>query len=120
MNRKHNSELTPHAKELRKAMTEQERKLWYLFLKDCPVRFLRQKVIGQFIVDFYCASAKLVVELDGSQHFEEDAITYDNKRSVALEKFGLDVIRFSNFEVDRYFEAVCEKIYAEVMQRLAK
>ena len=120
MNRKHNPELTLHAKKLRKSMTEQERKLWYLFLKDYSVRFLRQKVIDQFIVDFYCASAKLVVELDGSQHFEDDALTYDDRRTAVLEGFGLNVLRFMNFEIDRHFEAVCEKIHAEVEQGLSQ
>jgi len=98
-------------------MTEQERKLWYLFLKNYPVRFMRQKVIDQFIVDFYCASAKLVIELDGNQHFEEAAIAYDNERTAVLEGFGLSLLRFTNKEVDLNFKSVCEKIRDEVTQR---
>ena len=114
MKRKHQKDLTLKAKELRKSMTKQERKLWYLFLRDFPVRFLRQKVIDRYIVDFYCASAKLVVELDGSQHFDCDAILYDNERNSALERFGLSVLRFTNRDIDIYFDSVCSKIYDEV------
>jgi very-short-patch-repair endonuclease len=114
MERKHNPTLTSRAKELRKAMTEQERKLWNLFLKNYPVRFLRQKVIDLFIVDFYCASAKLAIELDGSQHFEEKAAAYDNQRTAGLWGKGIDVIRFTN----RDFGAVCERIDDEVRRRM--
>jgi very-short-patch-repair endonuclease len=110
INRKHNPDLTSRAKELRKSMTKQERKLWHLFLKDYPVRFLRQKVIDRFIVDFYCASAKLVVELDGGQRFEEDALVYDSERTAVLEKFGLMVMRFTNKDIDVDFKSVCEVI----------
>jgi len=118
MERKHNSDLTPRAKELRKSMAEQERKLWYLFLRNYPVRFLRQKVIDCFIVDFYCAAAKLVVELDGSQHFDEPVISYDNERENILKGYGLDVIRFANNDVVRQFRAVCDSIHYEVMLRI--
>ena len=69
MNGKHNKTLTPIARKLRKDMTREERHLWYDFLREYPIRFLRQKVIGSYVVDFYCAAAKLVVELDGSQHY---------------------------------------------------
>ena len=117
MKRKHNPNLTPRAKELRKAMTEQERKLWHLFLKNYPVRFLRQKIVDRFIVDFYCAAVKLVVELDGSQHFGDPAIAYDTERTYILNEYGLDVIRFTNHEVDRHFTLVCEKIHNEVKSR---
>jgi len=118
MEKKHNPELTPRARELRKSMTKQERRLWYQYLRKFPVRFLRQKVIGWFIVDFYCAAAKLVIELDGSQHFDGSAIAYDNERTEVLRAYGLDVIRFTNYEVDRYFPEVCEKIQSEVLQRM--
>ena len=114
MSKKHNPALTQRAKGLRKAMTEQERKLWHLFLKNYPVRFMRQKVIGRFIVDFYCASAKLVVELDGSQHYEEATVEYDIERSAVLMGFGLSVMRFANKEVDNDFENVCRKIHNTV------
>lgn len=77
MNGKHNKALTPIARKLRKDMTREERHLWYDFLREYPIRFLRQKVIGSYVVDFYCAAAKLVVELDGSQHYEEKGIADD-------------------------------------------
>ena len=99
-------------------MTEQERKLWYLFLRDYPVRFLRQKVVDRFIVDFYCAAAKLVIELDGSQHFDESALIYDNQRTDILKRYGLDVIRFTNHDIDRKFTAVCGHIHDEVTRRM--
>ena len=118
MKRKHNPNLTPNAKALRKSMTEQELKLWYLYLREFPVRFLRQKVIDRFIVDFYYARAKLVVELDGSQHFEREAILYDEERTSMLNGFGLEVIRFTNLEVNKTFDLVCEQIHAEVMRRV--
>ena len=70
MERKHNPKLVPSAKNLRKNMTNEERHLWYEFLRDYPLRFSRQKILGKYIVDFYCAKAKLVIEVDGSQHFE--------------------------------------------------
>jgi very-short-patch-repair endonuclease len=110
--RKHNKTLTPKAKALRKNMTPQERKLWYEFLRTYPVRFLRQKVIGRFVADFYCAKAKLVIELDGSQHYTED-VRYDEKRTKILEAYGLKVIRFYNGDVDRNFLGVCQIIDAE-------
>ena len=75
MNGKHNKALTPIARKLRKDMTREERHLWYDFLREYPIRFLRQKVIGSYVVDFYCAAAKLVVELDGAQHYEEGVCT---------------------------------------------
>jgi len=89
-------------------MTDQERKLWYCFLKDYPMRFLRQKVIDQFIVDFYCSSAKLVIELDGRQH--EDAAGYDDERTKILKRYGTNVIRFTNDEIDYNFKSVCDRI----------
>ena len=88
-------------------MTKEERHLWYDFLRSYPVRFLRQKVIDSFIVDFYCAQAGLVIELDGSQHYEEDSLKYDRERTLHLEKRGLRVIRIPNNEVFRNFEGVC-------------
>ena len=93
------SELRRRSQELRRNMTKEERHLWYDFLKDYPVRFLRQKVIDQYIVDFYCFRAKLVVELDGSQHCEPEEIEYDRKRTAFLEKEGLYVLRISNLDV---------------------
>ena len=118
MPRKHNPSLTPRAKELRKSMTEQEKKLWYFFLRHYPVRILRQKVIDNFIVDFYCSQAKLVIEIDGSQHFEEAGMAYDNERTAVLNGYNLDVIRFTNYEVNTQFKEVCEKIDYEIKKRI--
>ena len=88
MDRIHNKQIVPLAKELRKNMTKEERHLWYDFLKNYPVRFLRQKIIGNYIVDFYCSKANLVIELDGSQHYEESGIVSDLKRTEFLEKYN--------------------------------
>lgn len=114
MERKHNKELVPVAKKLRKNMTNEERHLWYEFLRNYPVRFTRQKVLGKFIVDFYCAKAKLVIELDGSQHYEETKIKEDSERTEFLNGYGLTVIRIPNNEVNRNFHGVCEYIDAIV------
>jgi len=117
---KHNKNLTQNAKELRKNMTKEERHLWYDFLKDYPVRFLRQKVIENYIANFYCAKAKLVIELDGSQHYEEEELEKDEKRTKQLNKFGLKVIRISNNEVNRNFKGVCGYIDMIVEQSLSQ
>ena len=110
MNYKHNPKLTPLAKNLRENMTKEERKLWYDFLRNYPVRFLRQKVIDDFIADFYCHDARLVIELDGSQHFEKDALIKDRVRTEKIEKRNLTVIRIPNNEVNNNFNGVCEYI----------
>lgn len=91
-------------------MTEEERKLWYQFLKNLPVTVHRQKPIGNYIVDFYCASAKTVIELDGSQHYEDTAIEADLKRDNFLREQGLTVLRYTNLQVNQEFQAVCEDI----------
>ena len=99
-------------------MTKEEKHLWYDFLKDYPERFLRQKIIGKFIVDFYCASAQLVIELDGSQHFEDKAIEYDNERTDYLKEYGLKVVRIPNNMVNENFEGVCLYIDDIVKERV--
>ena len=114
MQPKHNKELTPLAKQLRREMTKEERHLWYDFLRTYPVRFSRQKVLGKYIVDFYCAKAKLVIELDGSQHYEEDKSKKDAERTEFLDRYGLYVIRIPNHEVRENFEGVCAYIKAVV------
>lgn len=98
------------AKTLRKNATIQENHLWYDFLSKYDVRFQRQKVIGDFIADFYCHKAKLVIEIDGSQHFTEDGIEYDTFRTEMLEEYGLKVIRFTNTQINKQFREVCEYI----------
>ena len=110
MNRKHNSSFTENAKMLRKTMTKEERHLWYDFLRGYPIRFLRQKVIDEYIVDFYCHSARLVIELDGSQHYEESALQRDKIRTERIEERNLTVIRIPNNEVNKNFEGVCQYI----------
>ena len=114
MDRKHNPTLTDNARELRKNMTKEERRLWYDFLRSYPVRFLRQKVLGKYIADFYCAAARLVIELDGSQHYEASGLAHDEERTAYLEQFGLRVIRIPNNEVNQNFTGVSEYIDREV------
>ena len=108
--RKHNAELTANAKALRKNMTKEERHLWYDFLREYPVRFLRQKVIDDFIVDFYCHQANLIIELDGSQHYETKGLTKDKIRTEKLEQRNLTVMRIPNNEINYNFDNVCEYI----------
>ena len=103
---------------LRKNMTKEERHLWYDFLRSYPIRFLRQKVIDNYIVDFYCSKAKLVVELDGSQHFEETGMAADRERDEYLESLGLKILRFSNSDVDKNFYEVCTVIDNTVKERM--
>ena len=110
MNQLQNKKLTPNAKVLRKNMTKEERHLWYDFLKTLPVTVHRQKVIGPYIVDFYIASVKIVIELDGSQHYEEKGIKSDLERDTYLREQGILVLRYSNLDVNRKFSAVCEDI----------
>ena len=110
MEYKQNSKLVQNARNLRKNMTKEERHLWYDFLRKHPVRFYRQKVLGRYIVDFYCAEAKLVVELDGSQHYDLHEIEKDNERTAFLEQYGLSVLRIPNNEVMKNFRGVCEYI----------
>ncbi len=110
MQRKHNVSLTQNAKNLRKNMTKEERHLWYDFLRDYPVRFLRQKVIDNYIVDFYCNEARLIIELDGSQHYEEKGLKKDKIRTTKIENRNLTVMRIPNNEINNNFRGVCEYI----------
>jgi very-short-patch-repair endonuclease len=105
-----NQSLLINAKRLRKDMTKEERKLWFCFLRTHNVKFQRQKLIGNYIVDFYCDSAKLVVELDGSQHYETQGEQYDKIRTDYLKSLGLTVVRFTNLEIIKNFRGVCETI----------
>ena len=115
----YNKKFIPIAKELRKNMTKQEFCLWFYFLKDYPIRFQRQKVIDNFIVDFYCHKALLVIEIDGSQHYSENGLVYDNYRTDILTKYKLQVIRFTNSEIDKSFKEVCACIDFNVRNRLS-
>jgi len=111
----HNKKLKANSQELRKNMTKEERRLWYDFLKTLPVTFNRQKIINKYIVDFYCASSKLIIELDGSQHYEEDNVIADKKRDNALNELGFNVLRFSNRDINERFKQVCEEIYSHLI-----
>ena len=108
-----------NAQALRKNMTKEENLLWYPFLRRCPCQFRRQYVIGNYIVDFYCHRAKLVVELDGSQHYTPEEVEKDARRTRYLESLGLQVLRFSNLDVLRRFRVVCEAINLTVQERTA-
>lgn len=120
MRSKHNTQLVPLAKQLRREMTKEERHLWYDFLRIYPVRFSRQKVLGNYIADFYSAKAKLIIELDGSQHYQEDHREKDEERTAFLEGYGLRVIRIPNIEVNQNFDGVCRYIDAAVRQSLSQ
>ena len=110
MSLRYNGKNIPLAKALRKNATPQENHLWYDFLSDYELRFQRQKAIDNFIADFYCHEAKLIIELDGSQHFSEEGKHRDELRTEELEKYGLTVIRFTNRQIDDNFLNVCEYI----------
>lgn len=117
MSLRYNGKLIPNAKMLRKNMTRHEKHLWYDFLSKYPIRFQRQKTVDHYIVDFYCHKAKLVVELDGSQHFEPEMLEYDKQRTKVLGAYGLKVIRFTNLDIDKNFNGVCQMIDGVVKER---
>ena len=108
--KEYNKANIPLAKTLRKNMTPWERKLWYEFLRNYPIRFQRQKAIGNYIVDFYCAKAKLVVELDGGGHYTTEQKGKDNIRTKELENMNLTVLKICNLDLDHSFYGVCEYI----------
>ena len=114
-----NEQLKQYAQELRKNMTKEENLLWYRFLRHYNVQFRRQCPFGQYIVDFYCAKARLVVELDGSQHFDPQTAEYDRLRTTYLESLDLKVLRFSNAEVLQQFDSVCQAIDISIKERFS-
>lgn len=118
MNVLHNSELTATARMLRKNMTHEECKLWFEFLKQLSVPVKRQKIIGEYIVDFYIPAGKIVIEVDGSQHYEQPQKQKDVARDADLEGIGLKVLRYSNFDVNQNFEAVCDDIVHHLKERV--
>ena len=120
MHRKHNKAIVPTAKMLRKNMTKEEKHLWYDYLRTYPVRFSRQKVLGQYIADFYCAEAKLVIELDGSGHYTKEGQQYDETRTNFLAEYGLQVLRIPNEKIHKNFRGVCEYIDLAVKQSLSQ
>ena len=102
-----NSKLLGNARKLRREMTRQERHLWYDFLQHYPGKIYKQRIIGNYIVDFYCHRARLVIELDGSQHYEDTSVKYDKNRTDFLNSLGIDVLRILNIDIDRNFKSVC-------------
>ena len=122
MDRTHNKENVLFAKELRKNMTKEEKHLWYDYLKTYRqtfgIAFTRQKVYGNYILDFYCPKAKLAIELDGSQHYEQDALFYDEKRTAYLNQHGIVVLRYTNRDVHIRFKEVCDDIDSHVCTRI--
>ena len=115
-----NAENLQNARRLRREMTRQEKRLWYDFLKSYPVHFYRQRPIDRYIVDFYCPVAGLVIELDGEQHGEDEAVRYDGRRSEKLAELGLEVARFANGDVTGSFSGVCYAIHEKVKERLQR
>ena len=114
----YNKKIIPFAKELRNNATKQENHLWYDFLRTYPIRFQRQKTIDSYIADFYCHKAKLIIELDGFQHYTEEGMEYDAIRTEILAGYEITVLRFSNYEIDKHFQRVCDTIDATVKERL--
>ena len=117
MQYKHNKQLIPLARNLRREMTKEERHLWYDFLSSYPVRFTRQKILGKYIADFYCPALKLVIEIDGSQHYEDENFLKDGQRTSFLTGYDIKVLRFTNndinnnfWEVCKYIDAVCKRV----------
>ena len=113
---KNNTKLAS-ARALRRNMTPQERHLWYDFLRYYPAKVYKQRIIGEYIVDFYCASARLVIEVDGSQHYEPSEQHKDAQRTAYLESLGLTVVRYSNADVNVQFREVCEDIINKIQER---
>jgi len=109
-----NNNLLENARKFRKDMTKEERHLWYDFLRKYPIHISRQKIIGNYIVDFFCDKANIAIELDGSQHYEEDGLEYDRKRTEYFESLKIKVLRFSNLDVMKNFEGVCMKINRDI------
>ena len=114
MNDQYNKKLVNNAKSLRKGMTKEERHLWYDFLKQIPVTVHRQKVLGSYIVDFYIAAAKIVIELDGSQHYEPEHHKADMRRDAYLQEIGCKILRYSNGDINLRFRQVCEDVLSHL------
>ncbi|MBT1166068.1 endonuclease domain-containing protein [Bifidobacterium simiarum] len=110
--------LTPYAQRLRKTMTPEERKLWFEFLRPLPFTVNRQKVIGPYIVDFYCAAARLVIEIDGSQHYRVLGKQADEQRDAFLHRRDLKIVRYPNNAVNYHFEAVCSDIARRIREQM--
>ena len=117
---KKNNELLNIARILRRNMTRHEKHLWYDFLRKYPIKIYKQRIIDNYVADFYCHQARLVIELDGSQHYTLQGERRDAVRSDVLEKYGICVLRFSNMDIDRNFDGVCRTIDREIRSRLTE
>ena len=115
---KKNANLLNVAKILRRNMTSQEKHLWYDFLRYYPVKVYKQRIIDNYIADFYCHKARLVIEIDGSQHSAQQGVVHDEERTEAMKRYGLFVLRFSNRAVDENFNRVCQIIDETVKERV--
>ena len=115
---KKNNSLLNVARILRRNMTRQEKHLWYDFLRYYPIKIYKQRIIDNFIVDFYCHSARLVIELDGSQHYTKQGKVHDATRTEIFERYGIYVLRFSNKDVDENFDGVCRMIDRVIIERI--
>ncbi len=116
----YNKALLDNARNLRRNMTAEERHLWYDYLRNYPVKFYRQRAIDNYIADFYSNEAKLVIEIDGSQHYTEEGKIYDERRTCELSKYGLIVIRFTNLDIKDRFSRGCAMIDLEVEKRISR
>ncbi len=112
-----NPNLKGNAQKLRREMTKQESHLWYDFLRHLSLNVKRQKVYGNYIVDFYCSKAKTIIELDGSQHYEDTAQAYDQKRDAYLSSLGLHILRYTNLDINHNFQGVCNHILTELSDK---
>ena len=116
----YNKNILKNAVSLRKNATKQEKHLWYDFLSNYPVRFQRQKTIGNYIADFYCSQVKLIIEIDGLQHYTQGAAEYEKERTEYMNSLGIVIIRFKNAEIDHNFRTVCNQIDYKVKELLEK
>ena len=116
-NKQHNPLLKPYAQKLRKEMTKEERRLWYDFLKLLPITVKRQQIIGPYIADFYIPSANLIIELDGSQHYDTNGMNRDQERDAFLKDQDMTVLRYTNLDVAHRFRSVCDDILIHLQKR---
>ena len=112
-----NSNHIAYARQLRKKMTKEERHLWFDFLRYCTPRFRRQEIIGNYIADFYCHNARLVIELDGSQHLDANGVQYDAARTAYFNSLNIEVVRFYNTDIQTSFDGVCQHILSFLESR---
>ena len=117
---KKNNKLLNIARILRHNMTRQEKHLWYDFLQHYPIKIYKQRIVDDFIADFYCYQARLIIEIDGSQHYTAQGKARDEARTEVLKKYGLFVLRFSNKDIDEKFKGVCDTIDKAIQERVGK